>query len=86
MPTGRARVAAKRRGRWALRGQCLNRRIAEREILVAEVKTWQHQCDAFGARIYGMFTTQRARTKPARIYPMLGNKSQSLCRGTTPTL
>ena len=58
-----------------LRGQCLNRRIGERETLVAEVKAWQHQRNVSGARINWMFTTERARTKLARVYPKLGKES-----------
>ena len=58
-----------------LRGQCLNRRIGERETLVAEVKAWQHQRNASGARINWMFTTERACTKLARVYPKLGKES-----------
>jgi transposase len=52
-----------------LRGQCLDRRIAERERLVAEIAAWEHQRNATGARITWMFTTERARTKLARAYP-----------------
>ena len=58
-----------------LRGQCLNRRIGERETLVAEVNAWQHQRNASGARINWMLTTERARTKLARLYPKLGKES-----------
>ena len=61
-----------------LRGQCLNRRIGERQTLVAEVKAWQHQRNASGARINWMFTTERARTKLARVYPKLGKEASSL--------
>jgi len=32
-----------------LRGQCLGRRISERERLVSEIKAWQHQRNASGA-------------------------------------
>lgn len=58
-----------------LRGQCLNRRIAERETLVAEVEAWKRQRDASGARIKWMFTTQRARDKLAQVYPRTGKES-----------
>jgi hypothetical protein len=33
-----------------LRGQCLDRRIGEREPLIAEVEAWQRQRNASGAR------------------------------------
>jgi transposase len=52
-----------------LRGQCLDRRIGEREVLVSEIDAWQRQRNAAGARIKWKFTTQRARNKLARAYP-----------------
>jgi transposase len=52
-----------------LRGQCLGRRIGEREVLIAEIEAWQRQRNASGARIKWKFTTQKARTKLARVYP-----------------
>ena len=52
-----------------LRGQCLDRRIGERDALVAEIAAWQKQRNASGARIKWRFTTQKARTKLARAYP-----------------
>ncbi len=57
-----------------LRGQCLNRRIGEREALRGEVKAWQQQRNATGARVKWMFTTERARTKLARVYLKPGNE------------
>jgi transposase len=52
-----------------LRGQCLDRRIAEREQLVSEIAAWERQRNAEGARIKWMFTAEKARTKMARAYP-----------------
>ena len=52
-----------------LRGQCLDRRIGQRERLICEVAAWQKQRNASGARIEWMFTTQKARNKLARAYP-----------------
>src|SRR5882724_6194324 len=52
-----------------LRGQCLDRRIDERERLVSEIAAWERQRNAAGARIKWMFTTERARSKLARAYP-----------------
>ena len=49
-----------------LRGQCLDRRIGERETLTAEIEAWQRQRNASGARIKWRFTTQKARDKLAR--------------------
>ena len=58
-----------------LRTQCLDRRIGERERLLAEIQTWQQQRNASGARVKWMFTTERARRKLARVYPKLGKES-----------
>jgi transposase len=58
-----------------LRGQCLNRRIGERETLVTEINAWKRQRNATGAKIKWMFTTDRARDKLARVYPKIANES-----------
>jgi transposase len=52
-----------------LRGQCLDRRIGERDVLVTEIEAWQRQRNASGARVKWKFTTQKARTRLARAYP-----------------
>ena len=52
-----------------LRGQCLDRRIGERDVLTAEIAAWQKQRNASGARVKWKFTTQKARAKLARAYP-----------------
>jgi hypothetical protein len=52
-----------------LRGQCLDRRIGEREMLIAEIDAWQRRRNASGARITWKFTTEKARDKLARAYP-----------------
>jgi transposase len=52
-----------------LRGQCLDRRIGERDVLIAQVAAWQKQRNASGARIKWKFTTQKARARLARAYP-----------------
>lgn len=58
-----------------LRGQCLDRRIGQRDRLVSEVKAWERQRNAARARITWMFTTERARTKLARAYPVPNKES-----------
>jgi hypothetical protein len=58
-----------------LRGQCLDRRIGEREVLVSEIDAWQRQRNAAGARINWKFTTQKARNKLARAYPDIVKES-----------
>ncbi len=52
-----------------LRGQCLDRRIGERQRLISEIAAWERQRNAAGARIKWMFTTDRARAKLTRAYP-----------------
>ena len=48
-----------------LRGQCLDRRIGERDRLVAEIAAWERQRNASRARVKWMFTTERPRqTRP----------------------
>ena len=56
-----------------LRSQCLDRRIATRECLVAEIAAWERQRNASGARIKWMFTTAKARAKMCRAYPAARN-------------
>ena len=52
-----------------LRSQCIDRRIDQKDRLVAEIAAWQDQRNLSGARIKWMFTTERARSKLARAYP-----------------
>jgi hypothetical protein len=62
-----------------LRGQCLDRRIGERDRLEAEIAAWEKKRNESGARIKWMFTTERARVKLARAYPEVAAKeSKSL--------
>jgi transposase len=58
-----------------LHGQCLDRRIGERGVLNAEIKAWQRQRNASGARVHWTFTTDKARGKLARAYPHPTNTS-----------
>ena len=58
-----------------LRGQCLDRRIGERNVLVSEIKAWEQQRNSSGARVKWKFTTQKARDKLARAYPDTAKES-----------
>ena len=58
-----------------LRGQCLDRRIDQRQRLVSEIAAWERQRNAARARIKWMFTTERARHKMGRAYPDHANES-----------
>jgi transposase len=61
-----------------LRGQCLDRRIGERDRLEAEIAAWEKKRNESGARIKWMFTTERARVKLAPAYPQVAKESKSL--------
>ena len=54
-----------------LRGQCLDRRIDNRERLIAEIAAWERQRNQSGARINWMFSTEKARAKMGRAYPTI---------------
>jgi transposase len=53
-----------------LRGQCLDRRIGERDQLEREIAAWERARNAAGARVRWMFTTGKARAKMGRAYPV----------------
>src|ERR687893_466434 len=53
-----------------LRSQCLDRRIGEREQLEREIAAWERARNAVGARVRWMFSTEKARTKMGRAYPV----------------
>src|ERR1700684_2457461 len=58
-----------------LRGQCLDRRIGARELLVSEIEAWERQRNSSGARVKWKFTTQKARDKLASAYPDTAKES-----------
>ena len=58
-----------------LRGQCLDRRIGERDLRESEIAEWQRQRNASGTRINCSFTTTNAREKLARVYPDTAKES-----------
>ena len=51
--------------------QCLNRRIASHEVLSDEVAPWQASRDRIPAKFNWQFTTDDARVKLKRLYPIL---------------
>jgi transposase len=53
-----------------LRSQCLDRRIDDKTKLVAEIAAWEQRRNAEGAQINWMFTTQKAREKLRKAYPV----------------
>ena len=58
-----------------LRGQCLDRQIDDPNWLRSEIAAWEHQRNAAGARIKWMFTTDKARAKMGRAYPIASKES-----------
>ena len=54
-----------------LKGQCLNRRIADMKTMQAEVAAWEHDRNNSGRKIDWQFTTMDARIKLKRLYPKL---------------
>jgi hypothetical protein len=58
-----------------LRGQCLDRRIDDPKRLISEIAAWEKQRNAAGARIKWMFTTEKARAKMGRAYPITSKES-----------
>jgi transposase len=53
-----------------LRSQCLDRRIGERDQLEREIAAWEQARNAAGARVQWLFTTEKARAKMGRAYPV----------------
>jgi transposase len=52
-----------------LKGQCLDRRIEDKDTLISEIAAWQRRRNDSGKRVKWMFTTDKARHKMARAYP-----------------
>ena len=51
--------------------QCVNRRIADQATLESEVAAWEQQRNAACTRIDWQFTTDDARIKLKRLYPII---------------
>jgi hypothetical protein len=54
-----------------LSGQCLDRRIPDRQTLVEEVAAWEHSRNRKHAKADWQFTTADARVKLKRLYPAM---------------
>jgi hypothetical protein len=52
-----------------LASQCLDRRIADKQILAHEVTAWQDHRNKNHAKADWQFTTANARVKLKRLYP-----------------
>ena len=53
--------------------QCLDRRIAEKAILIQEVDAWQNERNNAKAKLNWQFTTKDARVKLKKLYPTIIN-------------
>jgi len=53
-----------------LRSQCLDRRIEDKTRLIREIAAWEKRRNAEKARIKWMFTTEKAREKLRKAYPV----------------
>ena len=54
-----------------LSGQCLDRRIGEEALLRQEVAVWETERNTQRVKVNWRFTTQDARIKLKRLYPVL---------------
>src|SRR5690349_19598961 len=61
-----------------LQRQCLGRRIDDPKRLRNEIAAWQRRRNKTRARIKWMFTTDKARAKLGRAYPVTAKESKSL--------
>ena len=68
-----------------LKGQCLDRRIGDRERLEAEIAAWVQQRNEAGARIRWMFTTAVARKKMGKAYPAPAASPPPALQATSPS-
>ena len=62
-----------------LSGQCLDRRIADKQTLVEEVAAWQHSRNNNHVKTDWQFTTADARVKLKRLYPTISTTSGIRC-------
>jgi hypothetical protein len=51
--------------------QCLDRRIDEKELVTSEVEAWEEERNRVEAKVRWRFTTEKARIKLEKLYPVL---------------
>jgi len=54
-----------------LSGQCLDRRLESKEMVVGEVTPWEQVRNRTAAKVRWRFTTEKARIKLEKLYPVL---------------
>ena len=58
-------------GEAAVKGQCLDRRIPDKQTLIEEIAAWEHDRNANHTKADWQFTTQSARVKLKYLYPSI---------------
>jgi hypothetical protein len=54
-----------------LSSQCLDRRIPDKQTLIEEAAAWEHDRNRHHSKADWWFTTENARVKLKRLYPLL---------------
>ncbi len=54
-----------------LNRQCLDRRMAEKEVLKQEIAAWEKRRNELSSTVDWQFTTDDARIKLKRLYPSI---------------
>ena len=60
-----------------LSGQCLDRRMDNKEFVASEASAWEGQRNQSEAKVRWRFTTEDARIKLEKLYPVLEYPSQT---------
>ena len=55
----------------ALKRECLDRRISDRELLIKEIKVWQQSRNKRKSKVSWQFKTADARIKLRHLYPVI---------------
>ena len=51
--------------------QCLNRRLESKDLVISEVAAWEEERNRVEAKVRWRFTTEKARIKLEKLYPVL---------------
>lgn len=54
-----------------LTGQCLDRRIPSKDVLINEIAAWEKRRNEIKTKIDWQFTTEDARIKLKHLYPTI---------------
>jgi hypothetical protein len=68
-----------------LSGQCLDRRLENKDLVISEVAAWEETRNRIEAKVRWRFTTEKARIKLEKLYPVLEYPAQpGSCQGNPP--